>query len=113
MRNILLTGLVFFALNAKIVMAKEKGKIQNVQLQVTEKGFVPDQISVKPGTHVILKVTRKTDATCAKQIVIKEKKIKKELPLNQEVAVDAGVLEKGKVTFACGMDMVSGFIVAE
>ena len=93
--------------------ATEKPNEQIISLAVTEKGFVPDQIKVKPGTHLILKVTRKTDATCATQIKISEKKIKKDLPLNTEVVVDVGTLQKGKVTFACGMDMVTGFIKVE
>ena len=71
------------------------------------------KISVKPGTHVILKVTRKTDSTCATEIKITEKKIKKDLPLNKEVSADVGVLEKGQIKFACGMNMITGYIIAE
>lgn len=87
--------------------------IQNIDLQVTEKGFVPNKIDVKAGSHVVLKVTRKTDDTCATHIAIKDKKIKKELPLNKEVSVDVGVLKKGEIRFACGMDMVTGLIVVK
>lgn len=89
------------------------GAKQEVPLTVTDKGFEPSEIKVKPGSHVILKVTRKTEQTCATNIVVKEKKIKKELPFNQEVTVDVGLLKKGKITFACGMDMISGHVVAE
>ena len=111
MKNLLIaTVLVFGTL---ISNAADKTTTQVIPLSVTEKGFEPDKISVKPGTHVILKVTRKTDSTCATQIKISEKKIKKDLPLNKEVSVDVGTLEKGKIGFACGMDMVSGFIVIE
>lgn len=112
MKNILVVA--FLTFGALIVNAADKTATpQVVQLSVTEKGFVPDKISVKPGTHVILKVTRKTDSTCATEIKISEKKIKKELPLNKEVSVDVGMLEKGKIGFACGMDMITGFIVVE
>jgi plastocyanin domain-containing protein len=111
MKSILIVALLAFG--ALTVNAADKTAAQIVQLSVTEKGFEPDKISVKPGTHVILKVTRKTDSTCATQIKISEKKIKKDLPLNKEVSVDVGTLEKGKIGFACGMDMISGFIVVE
>lgn len=111
MKSILIVALLAFG--ALTVNAADKTAAQIVQLTVTEKGFVPDKISVKPGTHVILKVTRKTDSTCATQIKISEKKIKKDLPLNKEVSIDVGTLEKGKIGFACGMDMISGFIVVE
>lgn len=112
MKNILFAALL--ALGSLTLNAADKTDLaQVIQLSVTEKGFVPDKIKVKPGTHVILKVTRKTDSTCATQIKISEKKIKEELPLNKEVSIDLGTLEKGKIGFACGMDMVSGIIVVE
>ena len=81
-----------------------------IELQVTEKGFDPSQIDVAPGTQVTLKVTRKTDATCATSIVIPSQKIKKDLPLNQTVSIDLGKLDKGEVRFACGMKMMEGQI---
>lgn len=93
--------------------AQAKEVVKNIDLKVTENGFEPSEIKVTPGTHVILNVTRKTDVTCATQIKIKEKNIKEELPLNKTVKVDLGVLKKGDVRFACGMDMISGHIVAE
>jgi plastocyanin domain-containing protein len=87
--------------------------VQNISLQVTKSGFEPSEIKVKPGSHVVLNVTRTTDETCATSIQVKEKKIKKELPLNKVVMVDVGTLTKGQINFACGMDMISGHIVAE
>lgn len=81
-----------------------------IDLQVTEKGFEPSTIDVKPGTSVTLKVTRKTDATCATQIKIPSKKITKDLPLNKPVSIDIGKLEKGEIRFGCGMDMITGQI---
>lgn len=90
-----------------------KEAIKTIPMLVTEKGFEPAEIKVKPGTHVVLKITRKTDATCATQIFIAEKKIKQDLPMNKEVTVDVGTLKKGDVRFACGMDMITGHIIIE
>ncbi|MBK7959910.1 MAG: cupredoxin domain-containing protein [Bdellovibrionales bacterium] len=98
-------------LNLQIVHAKNP--IQTVSLLVTENGFEPSEIKVKPGTRVKLKITRKTETTCATQIVIKERKIQVDLPLGKETLVDVGVLKKGDIRFACGMDMISGHIVAD
>ena len=64
-------------------MATAKNELQTIALVVTEKGFEPSTIKVKPGTHVILKITRKTDKTCATDIQIKEKKIKQKLDLDR------------------------------
>lgn len=109
MKQIFIATVVIF--NMAIAFAADK--TQSVLLQVTEKGFEPNQIDVKPGSHVVLKITRKTDATCATQIVVKDRKIKADLPLHKEISVDVGVLKKGEVRFACAMDMITGLIVAK
>lgn len=92
--------------------AKEAPK--TIALKVTENGFEPSEIKVKPGTHVILNVTRTTDQTCATEIQVKDRKVKASLKdKNESVSVDLGVVQKGEVRFACGMDMISGHIIAE
>lgn len=73
-----------------------------VDLAVTENGFEPKSIDVKPGSDVVLKVTRKTDTTCAKQIQVPSKNVKVDLPLNKPVSVALGKLEKGEIKFGCG-----------
>jgi plastocyanin domain-containing protein len=109
MKILLATMLILF----ELPLAHAKKPSQIIPLQVTENGFEPSEIKVKPGTHVILKITRKTEITCATQIVIKERKIQVDLPLGKETLVDVGALKKGAIRFACGMDMISGHIVAE
>jgi plastocyanin domain-containing protein len=109
MKNAIALLSILFGIST--AQAAPQAKHQDIELQVTEKGFEPSQIDVKPGTAVTLKVTRKTDSTCATAISIPSKKIKKDLPLNKTVNVDLGKLEKGEIRFACGMDMVSGQII--
>ena len=89
--------------------AKEESQIVN--LTVTEKGFVPSSVNVRAGSNVELKITRKTDSTCATQIQIPSKKIKKDLPLNKTVSIEIGKLEKGEISFGCGMDMMVGGVI--
>jgi len=108
MRSIILAML--FALNFQTAIAEVKDQV--VELQVTEKGFEPSSVDVQPGVPVVLKVTRKTDSTCATQIKIQSKNIKKDLPLNKPVMIALGKLDKGEIRFACGMDMVSGHLIA-
>ncbi len=93
------------------LLAKEVEKT-TVELSVTEKGFEPKAVDVKPGSNVVLKIIRKTDTTCAKQIQIPSKKVKMDLPLNRSVEVALGKLKNGEIRFGCGMDMMeSGRIV--
>jgi plastocyanin domain-containing protein len=95
-----------------VAFATQTGN-QIVELHVTEKGFEPDRISVKPGVPVILKITRTTDKTCAKQIKISSRNIKRDLPLSKAVTIELGKLEKGDIAFACGMDMFTGHIIVQ
>jgi plastocyanin domain-containing protein len=81
---------------------------QTVDISVTENGFEPSAVNVKPNTIVTLNVTRKTDSTCAREIQVPTQKIKKELPLNKVVAIELGKLKKGEIRFGCGMDMMVG-----
>lgn len=102
----ILAAILSFAFHFQPAMAQQKEQV--IDLQVTEKGFEPSSIDVKPGIPVILKVTRKTDSTCATQIKIQSKNIKKDLPLNKPVTIALGKLDKGEIRFGCGMDMITG-----
>lgn len=100
--------IAFLALAAFNVNAADKTNSQVVELSVTEKGFEPSTVDVGPGKSVTLNITRKTDSTCAVQVQIPSKKIKKALPLNQVVSIELGKLEKGEIRFGCGMNMMEG-----
>jgi plastocyanin domain-containing protein len=110
MKLIILAASVLFS--AQIVTTRAATN-QVVELRVTEKGFEPERLIVKPDVPVTLKVTRITDTTCAKQIKISSRNIKKDLPLNKTVNIELGKLEKGEVSFGCGMDMMTGHIVVQ
>ena len=102
--SLLFASLLFISLAP--VTSVAKGEPEIVTLSVTDNGFEPSKISVKPGVPIVLKVTRKTDATCATQIQIPSQKVKKDLPLNQEVTIDIGSLKKGDLKYGCGMGMM-------
>jgi len=86
---------------------------QVVTMEVTGEGFVPAQVKVKANQPVKLVVTRKTDRTCATEIVIKDFGIKKALPLNQPVEITFTPTKTGQLRYACGMDMITGVITVE
>lgn len=102
-----------FLLAASVHPALAKDNAQIIELQVTEKGFEPSAVTVKPGKPIVLKITRKTDSTCATQVKIPSKNIKKDLPLNKTITVDLGIVGKGAVPFSCGMDMITGLITVQ
>ena len=84
-----------------------------VQLTVTSEGFVPSQVTVKAGKPVKLVVTRKTEKTCATEIVMKDFGVKQDLPLEKPVTVDVTPKKAGDYRYACGMDMIAGVLRAE
>jgi plastocyanin domain-containing protein len=86
---------------------------QRVALSVTENGFEPASVKVKAGQPVTLAVTRKTDQTCATEIVIPDHNIKRDLPLNQTVEVTFTPSQSGEVNYACGMDMIKGKVIVD
>ena len=87
-----------------------KNGVRIFELSVTDDGFVPARLKVNAGETVRLVVTRKTDGTCAKEIVIKDKGINQPLPLNKAVTVEFKADRSGEVRYACGMDHVSGVV---
>ena len=85
-----------------------------IELTVTDKGFEPAHVAVKKGEPVHLVITRKTDATCAKDIVVPEQGIKQALPLGQRVEVTFTPAKTGELRYGCAMDqMVGGVILVE
>src|SRR5215475_13941734 len=86
---VLILGLVFAC--AK----KGAGASQNavaadgtVQISVTKDGFTPTPVHVKVGQPLKLVITRKTDDTCATEIVMSEYGIHADLPLGKPVTVE-------------------------
>jgi plastocyanin domain-containing protein len=86
---------------------------QEIQLEVTDAGFVPAQVTVQKDRPISLTITRKTDQTCAKDIVFKGMDVKKDLPLNEAVHIELPAQAAGTVEYACGMDMIKGSLVVQ
>jgi plastocyanin domain-containing protein len=94
------------------VAAQDAPKPKRVTIEITEKGFEPESVTVEKGKPIELAFTRKTDKTCATEIAIPSMKLKKALPLNEAVVVE---LTPGKddITFQCGMNMLKGKLVVK
>ena len=92
---------------------REKG-VHVVDLAVTEKGFEPGAVKLKKGEPVKLVVTRKTDVTCATELVMDEYKIDAKLPLNTPVEIAFTPSQGGTLRYGCAMGkMIAGTFVVE
>lgn len=85
-----------------------------IPLSVTEKGYEPTPITLKKDEPVKLVVTRKTDQTCATEIVMKDYGIDTPLPLNTPVEIAFTPNKTGTLTYGCAMgQMISGTFMVE
>lgn len=95
---------------AGIAEGTVKNGVRVIEMTVTDEGFVPSRVKVKKGEKVRFIVTRKTDSTCAKEIVIKDAAIDQPLPLDKPVTVEFTAKKSGEIRYACGMDHISGVV---
>ncbi len=95
---------------AGIAEGTVKNGVRTVEMQVTQDGFVPSKVKANKGEKLRLVVTRKTDITCAKEIVIPGYGINQPLPLGKPVTVELTPKASGEIKYACGMDMITGVI---
>jgi len=93
--------------------AHKKALSQTVALSVTEDGFVPADIKIKKGELTHLVITRRTDQTCAKQIVIPDYGLSADLPLNVPVTLSLTPKSAGEIRYVCGMGMLRGVLSVE
>ncbi len=96
---------------AGIAEGTVKNGVRTVDMSVTEDGFVPAKVKALRGEKLRLVVTRKTDRTCATEIVIPNYQINAKLPLNKPVTVELTPKASGEIRYACGMDMIAGVIL--
>jgi plastocyanin domain-containing protein len=86
--------------------------VRTIQINASLDGYAPDRIPGKPGEKLLLVFTRTSDSECIAQLKTPDGKLV-DLPMNKPVEVPVTVPTDGEVKFACGMDMLSGVIVAE
>jgi len=82
---------------------------------VTAKGFEPGEVTVPVGQRVTLRFHRKVERTCATEVVLEVdgEKIVKDLPLGKSIDLTLTFAKRGKVRYACAMDMIRGSITVQ
>lgn len=101
--------------NGDTVTAPESAAPSNganeATVEVSSAGFTPESVSLKAGVPAKLIFIRKDTKNCATEVVLPDYGIKRSLPLNQPVVI-AFTPKPGELTFACGMNMLSGKVLA-
>jgi plastocyanin domain-containing protein len=90
-----------------------KPKVQRARVEITEQGYKPASIKLRKGIPARVTFLRKTDATCAKEVVISAYGINRNLPLNEAVVVAFTPNKTGEFIFTCGMNMMRGKLIVK
>ncbi len=91
--------------------AKAEPVSNEVSMVITDQGFEPKNLTVKQGQPVKLTITRKTNATCATEIVIDEYQVNTKLPLDTPVTVTFTPTKSGQLKYGCAMDKMIGGVI--
>ncbi len=86
-------------------------KAQVVDIAAGADGFQPNLVEATKGQDLTLRFKRNTDGTCAKDVDFPELGIKKDLPLNEVVAIRIPTAEARTIKFQCGMGMYESKVV--
>ncbi len=106
-------GMHSSAPSTQIAEGVVKNGVREVTMEVTGEGFVPANVKVQKGQRVRLLITRKTDRTCATEIVIKDYGINVALPLGKQVKVELTPKASGEIKYACAMNMIGGILFVQ
>ncbi len=87
--------------------------LASVEVIVSERGYEPERVHLRAGVPARIVFKRTTDKTCGTEVVIPSLNVRRELPLNEPVAIDFTPRKDGDIAFACGMNMLRGAVVVE
>jgi len=88
-------------------------RVQQFTVKITERGFEPVSLRLRRGVEARITFLRTTDQTCAKEVVLRDFGIRRDLPMNQPVVVTLTPKTKGEFSFTCGMNMMHGKLIVQ
>ncbi len=83
---------------------------QNVEIDVTSRGYTPNYLKVKKGQEVTLTLKSRDAYSCASAFRIPSLGISRNLTANDTQVIKFTPDKEGKITFACSMGMYRGII---
>lgn len=92
---------------------KDEVKAEGTITIIVQGGYKPSNIKIQKGKKVSLKFIRKDPNSCLEEVIFPDFKIKKYLPMNEEVEIKIDPKEKGEYKFHCAMNMYEGKIIVQ
>lgn len=84
---------------------------RSVEVEVGAHGYTPSEVTATAGEALHLVFRRTTDEGCGQELVLPDLDVRRDLPLNEPVAVDVTMPASGSLAFTCGMGMYQGALV--
>jgi plastocyanin domain-containing protein len=105
------TAAALLAAAIALAACRDRGVAEGpVKIAVTQKGYEPWRIEARKGVPLTLVVTRTTDETCARELVLPEYGIDRKLPLGEPVTITFTPARSGTLRYSCAMKMFQGEI---
>jgi plastocyanin domain-containing protein len=108
-----IVGVILALPNSYVYAASQLGEVQKFEVKITDSGYEPDSLTMKANEPAEITFIRTTDGTCGTEVVFPVQKIKENLPLNRPVTVKFTPKAGEKISFTCGMGMLTGAVVAQ
>lgn len=99
----------WFFLLKKEEVVKARGEIKIL----VKGGYNPSVIEVPKGERTTLTFLREDPSSCLEEVILGDFKVKKYLPLNEEVKVEIIPQKRGAFHFSCGMNMFHGKVLVK
>lgn len=107
----LLLFVAAISIDAQTTRSSTKPKAQTARVLITDTGYSRTSIHLRRGVPARITFIRRTDSTCATEIVIPAYGVNRELPLNTSVVVAFTPKRSGEFIFTCGMNMMRGKLI--
>ena len=93
-------------------VASVEAHTKTVRITVTKDGFSRSSITGEVGSPLTLIFTRESKEGCGGKVVFPSLGISRNLPVGKPVTIVITPRKEGTISFACGMGMYKGSIVA-
>jgi YHS domain-containing protein len=74
-------------------------------------GYIPEVVRARPGLPVRIHFKREETSPCSEEVVFPTLGVRRHLPAFETTAIDLPASSEGTYAFACGMDMMHGWLV--
>lgn len=96
------------------LMKKDQEVSVNKEITITVSGgYSPERITIQNNKPITIHFLRTDKNSCLEEVVLPDFKIRKQLPLNEQVSIIVTPQKTGTFTYSCGMNMYHGKITVK